>query len=289
MADKLFYWIKLKTDFFNEDEIDFLLSQKNGCEYVVLYQMLCLKTANTNGKLQKELGEIIVPYNIDKIVRDCKYFDYDTVTVALELYKQLGLIYTDDNNVLTITNHNSMIGCETVWAVKKRIYRESKKQLPNKGQQKDIDEDIVREEIRDKSIEYRDKSIDNREKENRDKEIRDKRKNNVAAACVSSKQINDEFECLWGQYPNKKGKTKALSKYTSLRKNNKVTYEQVESGIKNYIFYIREKNIDLQYIKNGSTWFNQECWNDDYTVLKKQTTNNPALEVLMKGDFDDEY
>ena len=47
---KKFYWIKLKTDFFNLDEIDFLLSQKNGCEYVVLYQMLCLQVANTSGK-----------------------------------------------------------------------------------------------------------------------------------------------------------------------------------------------------------------------------------------------
>lgn len=289
MADKLFYWIKLKTDFFSEDEIDFLLSQNNGCEYVVLYQMLCLKTANTDGKLQKSLGEIIVPYDINKIVRDCKYFDHDTVTVALELYKQLGLIYIDENNVLTIANHEDMIGSETSGAKRIREWREKQKLLHcNTDVTQDVTSDVT-QEIRDKSIEYRDKSIDNREEENRDKESRDKRKNNVAVACVSSKQINDEFERLWEQYPNKKGKTKALSKYTSLRKNNKVTYEQVENGIINYIFYIREKNIDLQYIKNGSTWFNQECWNDDYTVFKKQTTNNPALEVLMRGDFDDEY
>ena len=28
---KKYYWIKLKTDFFNISEIDFLLSQENGC------------------------------------------------------------------------------------------------------------------------------------------------------------------------------------------------------------------------------------------------------------------
>lgn len=39
---KRYYWIKLKTDFFNSDEMDFLLSQKDGCKYIVLYQMLCL-------------------------------------------------------------------------------------------------------------------------------------------------------------------------------------------------------------------------------------------------------
>ena len=40
--EKKFYWIKLKVDFFRREEIDFLLSQKNGAEYVVLYQMICL-------------------------------------------------------------------------------------------------------------------------------------------------------------------------------------------------------------------------------------------------------
>ena len=34
---KKFYWIKLKTDFFNRAEIDFLLSQPNGFQYIVLY------------------------------------------------------------------------------------------------------------------------------------------------------------------------------------------------------------------------------------------------------------
>lgn len=48
---KKYYWIKLRTDFFNQETIDFLLSQQNGCEYVVLYQMLCLQTANTGGSL----------------------------------------------------------------------------------------------------------------------------------------------------------------------------------------------------------------------------------------------
>lgn len=53
---KRYYWIKLKTDFFNLAEIDFLLSQKDGCQYIVLYQMLCLQTANNNGELASRVG-----------------------------------------------------------------------------------------------------------------------------------------------------------------------------------------------------------------------------------------
>ena len=94
---KKYYWIKLKTNFFNTDEIDFLMSQENGCEYVVLYQMLCLNTDNTNGLMANKIGEMIVPYKIEKIVRDTKYFKTDTVIVALGLFKQLGLIYEEEN------------------------------------------------------------------------------------------------------------------------------------------------------------------------------------------------
>ena len=124
---KKFYWIKLKTDFFNLDEIDFLLSQKNGCEYVVLYQMLCLQVANTNGKLQKQFGEIIVPFDIDKIQRETKYFDFDTIAVALDLYKKLGLVYQDENGTLTISHYEELVGSETQWAIDKRKAREIKK------------------------------------------------------------------------------------------------------------------------------------------------------------------
>ena len=152
--NKRYYWIKLKTDFFNQETIDFLLSQKNGCEYIVLYQMLCLNTANNNGEMCSKIGEMIVPYNVDKIVRDTKYFDFDTVTIALGLFKQLGLIYEEKDKILKITNFDEMIGSESKWADKKRQYREKQKQLAL-GQS----EDNVRQEI-DIDIRDRDKSID---------------------------------------------------------------------------------------------------------------------------------
>ena len=176
LADnKKFYWIKLKTDFFSQETIDFLMSQPNGCQYVVLYQMLCLKTANNDGTLATSIGEMIVPYDVSKIVRDTKYFDFDTVTIALGLFKQLGLIYEGNENILKISNFDNMVGFESQWAEKKRAYREKKRQLTEKVEdnKKDIQEDNVRQEIRfrDKSLEIREKSIDNRDKSS---EVRDR-------------------------------------------------------------------------------------------------------------------
>ena len=123
-----FYWIKLRTDFFDSDAIDFLLSQKNGAEYVVLYQMLCLKSANSNGFLGAKIGEIIIPYDINRIVRDTKYFDHDTVAVALECFKKLGLVYQSDENGLYIVGLEDMVGHErnTSEANRIRKYRKNK-------------------------------------------------------------------------------------------------------------------------------------------------------------------
>ena len=128
---KRYYWIKLKTDFFNQETIDFLLSQENGCQYIVLYQMLCLNTANSNGEMATRIGEMIVPYDVNKIVRDTKYFTFDTVAVALELFKKLGLIYQEEGQVLRITNFDNMVGSETRSAQIKRKQRQNNIPLKN--------------------------------------------------------------------------------------------------------------------------------------------------------------
>lgn len=124
MAEKRYYWIKLKDTFFTSDTVDFLMSQQGGANYVVLYQMLCLKTANTGGALSRKIGEIIIPYDVDKIERDCKYFSVDTVRIALTLYKQLGLIYEQEDGVLQIANFDNLVGSEGGSAERMRRLRE---------------------------------------------------------------------------------------------------------------------------------------------------------------------
>lgn len=174
MEDKKYYWIKLKTNFFDLPTIDWIMSQNNGCEYIVLYQMLCLKTANTDGKLVSQIGEMLIPYDIEKIARDTKYFSNDTIRVALELFKSLGLIYVSDDNTMTISNYYEMVGSETSSAKAMREWRKKKQlQIPSQCESQ-CDNNVTQEyrdkrlDIRDKSIEYRDKSV-NKEKEEKEK------------------------------------------------------------------------------------------------------------------------
>ena len=118
-----FYWIKLTDRFMTSDTVDFLMEQKDGANYVVLYQMLCLKTVNNGGVLARVLGEILVPYDIEKIQRDCKWFSIDTVRIALELYKGLGLIYENKDGMLAISEFERLVGSQSYGAEKKELQK----------------------------------------------------------------------------------------------------------------------------------------------------------------------
>lgn len=122
-----FYWIKLTDRFMTSDTVDFLMEQKDGANYVVLYQMLCLKTVNNDGQLSRTIGEVIIPYEEEKIQRDMKWFSIDTIRVALNLYQKLGLIYRQENGTLKIANYENLIGSQTISAFKKQ------EQLKNRG------------------------------------------------------------------------------------------------------------------------------------------------------------
>ena len=61
---KRFYWMKLKESFMTSDTVDYFMGQPDGANYVVIYQLLCLKTINTGGRLSRQIGEVIIPYDI---------------------------------------------------------------------------------------------------------------------------------------------------------------------------------------------------------------------------------
>jgi hypothetical protein len=123
------------------------MSQKDGANYVVLYQMLCLKTVNNDGVMARKIGEMIVPYDIDKIQRDCKWFTIDTVRIALELYKKLGLIYENTDGIFTISNFDRMIGSQSIGAEKKEL---QKLGGGTKVEKIPPDKEIKRKRLRDK-------------------------------------------------------------------------------------------------------------------------------------------
>lgn len=146
------------------DTIDYFMSQPDGANYVVLYQMLCLKTINTGGRMSRQIGELIIPYDVEKIQRDCKWFSVDTIRVALKLYQAVGLIYEDIDGTLVLTDHRNLVGSETDAAARMRNSRENKvAEIPESVTKKKHSANIVTPEIENRD---RDKRLEiDREKE----------------------------------------------------------------------------------------------------------------------------
>ena len=122
----------------------------------------------------------------------------------------------------------------------------------------DEDEDPIDEKI---------KGIDEKIKTPIDEKVKENVTSNELTR-VNDKEINKEsqlendFEELWKLYPRKAGKAKAFKAYKSAIKQG-ATNEQIKQGILKYIQWIKDHKTQAEYIKHGSTFFNERCWNDE--------------------------
>ena len=286
----------------NSDAVDFLMSQKNGAEYVVLYQMLCLMTVKTNGKLERQLNEVIIPYDAEKIQRDTKYFNIDTVRNALQLYIHLGLIYKDDNGCLSIANYDNLVGSESGSAERVRRFRNSKalhcngdvtdmKRISNELSNTDIDIDkeididtdkeVINTNIScnlevDKNGSYTAKNNTgipvgiptvSTGKVRLGKDSIGKDINTISCNENSEIEVLDQkemwFESFWEIYPKHQDKKKAKQKFLKACTNEK-EYKAIMDGLRNVLPVWAKK--DTKYIPMPTTWLNGERWNDEVNV-----------------------
>ena len=82
----------------------------------------------------------------------------------------------------------------------------------------------------------------------------------------------ERFEVLWKEYPRKEGKKKAFASYKRALKNG-VTDEEIMEGLEKYNQYIKKEKTDRKYIAHGSTWFNENRWQDEYDVNSNKGSN----------------
>lgn len=78
--------------------------------------------------------------------------------------------------------------------------------------------------------------------------------------------IEDEFEVVWGSYPRKEGRKESGAAYTRSRKHG-ASFEKVLNGVKAYAAECRAEKREKRFIKQGSTFFRGENWNDEYTSV----------------------
>lgn len=156
---KRYYWLKLKENFFEEDTIEWLEEQPNGKEYCLIYLKLCLKSLKTDGLLVRNVGNVLIPYEAGTLAKITNS-SIDTVKVAMDLFKKIGLIQILDGGEIYINQLNELVGSETEYAKQKRLQRAKKDNVRTLSTE--CPQNVAQ------SIEYRDKSIE--------KEIKDSRK-----------------------------------------------------------------------------------------------------------------
>ena len=143
----------------------------------------------------------------------------------------------------------------------------------NKSNTKELNKEIERRYIR--IVNY---PIEEKLKENNTR-FNTTRENNIKRIYIS------EFLELWTLYPNKKGKEKALSAYIKARESG-TEKETVEKGIKDYAKECELKGREKDYIKYGSTWFNQHGWEDEYDLTPARKIS-PAKQAYSRKDDTD--
>lgn len=156
-----YYWLKLNENFFESDVVEWLEDQENGEKYVLLYLKLCLKSLKTDGALVRQVGKMTIQHTAESIAKQTQ-FDIEIVESALDLFEQIGLIEKNDKGESYLPEVANMTGSGSASesATKKKTQRQNKKgqNVPEKGDKMSPEKRTkCPTEIRDKSIEYRDK------------------------------------------------------------------------------------------------------------------------------------
>lgn len=95
-----------------------------------------------------------------------------------------------------------------------------------------------------------------------------------------TKQAKTLFDHLWSLYPKKRGKSSVSDKQK--RKILEVGQENMEAAIQNYITEIEQNGTDMQYVKNGSTFFNSGYYDylpDNFSPLPVRRSHDVRYQT----------
>lgn len=133
-------------------------------------------------------------------------------------------------------------------------------------------------------LEVENLEVENQEVENRTllitnstNDLKDTNNLNKQTAASKSAKLESDFEKLWQLYPNKKNKAGAFKAYKSAIKDG-VTNKQIQDGIIAYKQEIARKNTSIEYVRYGSSWFNQRGWEDEYESTVIATKRDTEYE-----------
>jgi predicted phage replisome organizer len=120
MTEKGYYYLKLKENFFDSEEMKVLESMENGYLYSNILLKLYLKALKNNGKLT---FNDYIPYNL-KMLSTIVGHNVDIVDKAIKVFQSMHLIEILDNGIIYMLDMQKMIGSISSEGVRKAEYRE---------------------------------------------------------------------------------------------------------------------------------------------------------------------
>jgi predicted phage replisome organizer len=125
MADKKYYWLKLKRDFFKRHDIRIIEEMPNGKEYLLFYLKLLVESIDHEGELR---FSDTVPYN-EQMLAVITNTNIDVVRSAMKLFIELKMIEVQDDATIYMAEVNKLIGSEWTSAERMRNLRKKKQAL----------------------------------------------------------------------------------------------------------------------------------------------------------------
>ena len=121
MSDnKKYYYLRLKDNFFDSDELKILESMKDGYLYSNILLKLYLRSLKNDGKL---VVNERIPYNAEMLASVTGH-QVGTIKQALSMFKELGLIEVLENGAIYMLDIQNFIGKGSSEADRKREYRQ---------------------------------------------------------------------------------------------------------------------------------------------------------------------
>ena len=90
---------------------------------------------------------------------------------------------------------------------------------------------------------------------------------------IQKSERDQMFETIWKLYPKKSGKANAKKDFDKAIKSG-IDPELIKSKLEEYLKQIKAKQTPQQFIKQGSTWFHQSGWEDEYDFTPEVRQTN---------------
>jgi len=264
MSDsKKYYYLKLKDNFYDSEEMIILQNMTDGYLYSDILMKLYLRSLKNNGKL---MFNDLIPYTPNVLAQVVRH-QVGTVEKALKIFEQLNLIEILDNGAIYMLNIQNFIGESSTEADRVRKYRSKIKQDVQMLQQRN---DKGTPEI-EKEIEL---DINNRN--GQDEPDRPSKEDGP--------NWQKQFEEFYSKYP-KKVKKQNVKKWFQKNKPSGELFSSMMSSLEQFRGckdWLKDKG---QYIPYPSTWLNQQRWQDEGISNKTQKTDLSEFKQIGSNDL----